>query len=67
MDVHIIRVLRLRYVVGVDVSGEGPGGRLPKRGCLRGCCCIMLAGSWCCPAGRGIKAPGDKYLPRAVR
>ena len=31
MDVHTIRVLRLRWVVWVDVSREGLGGRVPGR------------------------------------
>ena len=44
--------------MGGAISREGLGGHV----CMRGCCIVW--GGWCCPAERGTKAPGGKYLPR---
>ena len=61
VDVHTIRLLRWSILFWLDPSPrEGLGGRVPERECW---CCMVWRG-WCCPAERGSKASGSKYLSR---
>ena len=53
----------LRWVVWLDVSGEGLYGPVSRRE-SGGVVLHSMWGDACCLAERGSKAPGSKYLPR---